>query len=504
MKKFISLLISSVAVLSHSPVYSQNFIDSLNNLKKATENLQEQIKRSASPSTSSSDTKSPAVNQNAISSQKGQVGIDEYMNVVLGRDCKSSTAGAYVYVENKGIPTERVYVLNSKLVYRDIINEFKNEGGGSFLVNSKDSKGRNLSDVISFKNGKVQFVKRELDGVPFVLDGSNIKNGAKTSINSICPNGSPLFLAVQAAFNEEGRMKRDSENELKEKEKENRKTESEAKAQQAKDERLLYFKTLEGQRDFDNFQKTLSQILKKPIANDCTDPGSIVSIFDGDKSSITKILNFSEEKEVSEEVVEKFEYLGNDLVLIESRDSDGVSRLEYKINPKYIQIYNGLGVKNGINRSGNQTPLNNICPANSVAAKIVDNELNGNFIKIRAQKREDALINISGNINMDKLPSNLVQKVCGEVKGLSRATPIESVLMLKNYPLIEIAKNGGYSYGDAYLAKNGKCYFEISVVGMNKGNSYNSKMACRIWQVVKANQGGYLATGVGGAVDYCQ
>lgn len=74
MKKVISMILSGAAVFIQPYVYGQSFMDALNNLKKATENLQGQNKINAPVSAGSNDSKSQPVNQNATGSQQGQPG----------------------------------------------------------------------------------------------------------------------------------------------------------------------------------------------------------------------------------------------------------------------------------------------------------------------------------------------------------------------------------------------------------------------------------------------
>jgi hypothetical protein len=157
-------------------------------------------------------------------------------------------------------------------------------------------------------------------------------------------------------------------------------------AQKAK-EREEYLASPAGKKDFENFQKNITQLLGKPLAMNCNSNQEIVWILKGEGARLSKKLNYSEQESVSEEVISSSEYLGKDLLSIKYKNESGTRTVEYKINQKYIQVYNdGDFVKNGVTSSGGAQPVINVCPTNSTASKIVANEISGASAKTRERQ----------------------------------------------------------------------------------------------------------------------
>jgi len=419
----------------------------------------------------------------------------EFFNVVLGMDCKSADSTAFVYFGEKGVPKERIFYTKGKITVREKIVEFKEELDDRYNIIAKDSADKVSNDLILLKNNRLSYLKRELDGKSLIADGLSIQTGKKVADFIICQANTALLIAVSNALQEESRIKREAEIAQKDKEKEIERQELEEKNKQVREERLAYFKTPQGKKDFDNFQKILPEIIGKTLASDCNSTRGIVWVFKGEKGELSKRLNYSADKPVTEDTISLTDYLGKEILLLTLNNDSGSRNIEFKINQKFIQVYNnGNLVKEGINSSGNSQPVSSVCGVNTSAAKIVANENNGTAARLREEKAEDSLINTNEVIKMTKLPSHLVERVCSRVVGLS-ASGYSPNLMYQPGALKEIMKNNGFSFLGASVSGN-SCNYKINITGNYGGNSYNKTMSCKIFEVVKSDKAnGYLIMG---------
>jgi hypothetical protein len=318
----------------------------------------------------------------------------------------------------------------------------------------------------------------------FIARGLNSLGGCDVNVSGVVTIQDPAVRAEIAA-------------------KEKQKKDQEDAAKQAIEEKQAYLKSPQGKKDLDTAQSILASIANKPFAFDCSSPNEDVWMFKGDKNGLSKRSTYSQEKSVAETLITSFQLTGKDSMLVAVRDDSGERSMEYKINPKFVQLYNYQEfVKDGVNSSGKNQPVINLCSPTSAAAKTVANELSGVAEKIRAKKMEDALINTDAEIELDKLPLNLLTNVCKKTTGISTQLNRfwDGTLFLVKYELKEIAKNGGASVQTTFMGIGNVCRYRINIVGSFKGNSYSDEVTCGISTVRKDKDGSYYATSMGGAV----